>query len=197
MGVVHATGDRVYNFCGAGCNGQFRSLEMEKMKCDNSEAHQCDDCDMQEKCCLDCNKGSTCKNICYVQISKNYWNSKTTEELIKEIASDESTVLNLAVADRLELLQNELKECRASELRPATKFVNLPLGKHIEKIHEEFGEVLIAALDDDKEHLCEEIVDLQMTCETALAGLRIDAAARADVRRQVILKNKARGYYDE
>lgn len=91
----------------------------------------------------------------------------------------------------------ELKERRASELRPATKFVNLPLGKHIEKIHEEFGEVLMAALADDVENLREELVDLQMTCETALAKTGLDEAGRRNERKKKRAKNKARGYYNE
>lgn len=78
------------------------------MKCDNSEMLQCDDCDTQEKCCLDCSEGNMCKNICRVQECKKFWDSKSTEKLIQEIASDDSNILNLAVADRLELLQKRI-----------------------------------------------------------------------------------------
>lgn len=91
----------------------------------------------------------------------------------------------------------ELKERRESDLRPAVKFMHLPLGKHIEKIYEEFGEVLIAALEDNEEHLREELVDLQMACETALARTGLDEQQRRGERRKVIAKDEARGYYDE
>lgn len=91
----------------------------------------------------------------------------------------------------------ELKERRESDLRPAMKFVDLPLGKHIEKIHEEFDEVLIAALEDDEEHLREKLVDLQMTCETALTRTGLDEAGRRSERKKNRAKNAEKGYYDE
>lgn len=93
------------------------------------------------------------------------------------------------------LLLEELKERRESDLRPAVKFVHLPLSKHIEKIYEEFGEVLMAALADDEENLREELVDLQMTCETALTKTGLDEAGRRNERKKNRAKNTARRYY--
>lgn len=93
----------------------------------------------------------------------------------------------------------ELKERRESDLRPATKFLSCGIGKQLSKIQQEFKEVEseLAYERFNKENAAEELVDLQIACETMLAMLKLNETARADVRRRVIAKNKARGYYDE
>lgn len=93
----------------------------------------------------------------------------------------------------------ELKERRESDLRPATKFLSCEIGKQLSKIQQEFKEVEseLAYKVFDEDNAAEELVDLQTACETMLAILGLDEAARADVRRRVMAKNKARGYYDE
>ena len=98
----------------------------------------------------------------------------------------------------------ELKERRESSLRPATKFVKSTLFQHNDKLIEEFDEVQSAfydytedSLEKDKEHLIEEIIDLQFAAETWLAGLGLDESQRRQARRKVIEKNQARGYYCE
>lgn len=95
----------------------------------------------------------------------------------------------------------ELKERRASELRPATKFVNLPIFMLMYKIEEEVKEIKEAyeelKVSRRADHFAEELVDLQMVCETILASVPTDEYQRMAIRRKVIEKNKARGYYDE
>lgn len=84
------------------------------MMCDNSEITGCDDCDCKEKCCLECGNNSKCEKVCRVQSCKKYWDSKSTDELIEEISSDESTVLHVAVADRMEELQARVKQLESA-----------------------------------------------------------------------------------
>lgn len=94
-------------------------------------------------------------------------------------------------------------------LRPATKFLNAHFFDQFYHVESELHEVHNAYIDyrtcsdgdeDEKRRLhkvAEELVDVQMSCETALAILGLTEAERDDVRRQVISKNEARGYYKE
>lgn len=101
----------------------------------------------------------------------------------------------------------ELKQRRECELRPATKFVGVTLfqhNDHNDKFIEEFEEVQAAfydytedSLEKDKEHLIEEIIDVQLTGETWLAGLGLNETDRMKARQKKMSENKARGYYDE
>ncbi len=106
--------------------------------------------------------------------------------------------------ESVEQMLQELKQRRESSLRPATKFVKSTLFQHNDKLIEEFDEVQAAfydytedSLEKDKEHLIEEIIDLQFAAETWLAGLGLDEKQRMQARRKVIAKNQTRGYYCE
>lgn len=124
-----------------------------------------------------------------------------SDEELKEMINHESYCCDKAKWDRdnisekkhnkmLDILQ-ELKQRRESDLRPVMKFVNCSFEKHIEKIQEEFFEVLYASRSGLKKSIVEELVDLQMTCETFLAGLGLDAKQRMEARKEVIDKNQA------
>lgn len=95
----------------------------------------------------------------------------------------------------------ELVDLQESELRPAVKFLSQPSQELIGKIAEEFGEVLDANGEyigsGHSKHLAEELVDLQMACETMLAKLWPDVKDRREIRKSVIHKNTNRGYYGE
>ena len=110
-------------------------------------------------------------------------------------------LLDQTEAVRLLDLLNEFDELHASDLRPATKFLSLPMNEHMGKVIEEISEVLEAYpryLDDPREgpHLAEEIVDSQMALETLFTKLGYDIQARRLKRRQVIQKNTRRKYYE-
>ena len=96
---------------------------------------------------------------------------------------------------------SELIELQESEVRPAAMFLDEPAEILLDKIVEEFGEVMDAAGEylstGDGTHLAEEIVDLQMSCETALAKIRPDVHERRAIRKSVIVKNTNRRYYGE
>ena len=95
----------------------------------------------------------------------------------------------------------ELIELEASELRPATKFLDESAESLITKVAEEFYEVYEAYIEYKRYgrtiHLAEELVDLQFASETMLAKIRSDAAERRAIRKFVIAKNYNRGYYGE
>lgn len=110
------------------------------------------------------------------------------------------TLTKGAVEEILELLQ-ELKQRRECELRPATKFTDQATYLLIYKIDEEVREIKEAyeeaRVSRRAAHFAEELVDLQMVCETILASINLNADQRMAIRKSVIDKNKARGYYDE
>lgn len=116
-------------------------------------------------------------------------------ELNDLISLHKEAQIKHVVANIVIVALEELKLSRESELRPATRFVDCNLEDHIAKIQEEFFEVMYATWSMKKENLVEELVDLQMTCETALAGLGLDNQKRMEARRNVIQKNQERGYY--
>lgn len=114
---------------------------------------------------------------------------------MKEVATMKGVVATIGRTTLLELL-HELKGCRESSLRPATKFENLDIEECVcNKVLEEFFEVYAACRDGNNENLAEELVDLQMVCETALWRLGLDESQRRAVRKAVIKKNRERGYY--
>lgn len=97
----------------------------------------------------------------------------------------------------------KLRERQETELRPATKFLGNTPYEQYKHIMSEVKEVYRAALPCDYSllgadmgKLAEELVDLQMSCETMLAILGLDEAQRREVRRRVIEKNAERGYYE-
>lgn len=123
----------------------------------------------------------------------------------------------------ISLLQ-EFKARRESELLPATKFLSNTLDEQMVHIAEEYAEVYkafetyvnnnVLSSEDDiedeamyevfahedaaaKDRLAEELVDLQTSAETMLALLGLNYFDRLAVRKQVIEKNRARGYYGE
>lgn len=73
--------------------------------------------------------------------------------------------------------------------------VNIPetatVSDQLNKIKEELDEVFAAFHKVDKSNLCEELVDIQVACETALKMLGCDTNK---VRDYVNSKNKKRGY---
>lgn len=82
------------------------------------------------------------------------------------------------------------------ELKPAIRFLGGSMKSLIDKIVEECDEVVEAYNDgESKERLAEEIADVQLACETALAGLGYHERERRDVRLKDIKKNADRGYY--
>ena len=96
------------------------------------------------------------------------------------------------ISKNLSVLLKELQERRAGSLIPAEKFKSDNL---IEKIQEEVEEVRQALKGNG--NLVEEIVDIQLVCETFLAGLGLNQEQRNDARYKAKLKNLARGYYSE
>lgn len=104
-------------------------------------------------------------------------------------------------------MEAELKRRRDTDLKPATKFLKNTLYQQLVAIGREYQEVHYAYLDlhsswsnpnsDSQEayknHLAEELVDLQTVCQTMLVMLEVDID---QVRRDVIAKNARRGYYD-
>jgi phosphoribosyl-ATP pyrophosphohydrolase len=82
------------------------------------------------------------------------------------------------------------------DLIPAFKFMGDSMRSLIDKIVEECGEVVEAWNDGEtKDRVAEEIGDVQLACETALAGLGYHEKERRGVRLKNIKKNKDRGYY--
>ena len=99
--------------------------------------------------------------------------------------------------DLLWLILQELKQRRESALRPATKYLGTTLREQFESIKREVKEVEMAMMyNDTDDHLLEELVDVQTACETMMAIIGADESARNEVRRQVIEKNRRRGYYE-
>lgn len=81
------------------------------------------------------------------------------------------------------------------ELKPATKYAGLSYSQQLAKIEEEYGEVIEAYTDGEpKERLAEELVDLQVACETMLAIMGYSDDERQRIRKMVTEKNRARGY---
>ena len=96
------------------------------------------------------------------------------------------------IGQNISVLLKELQERRAGSLIPAEKFKSDSL---LLKIEEEVEEVRQALKGNG--NLIEEIVDIQLVCETFLAGLGLDQEQRNNARYKAKLKNLARGYYSE
>ena len=80
-------------------------------------------------------------------------------------------------------------------LEPATKTASRSYSQQLAKIEEEYGEVIEAYTDGEpKERLAEELVDLQVACETMLAIMGYSDDERQRIRKMVTEKNRARGY---
>ena len=97
--------------------------------------------------------------------------------------------------DVLPLLQ-ELQDRRSSDLRPCDKFLNKKAWEQFDHIVSELVEVDEEFMSFNEERIAEEVVDVQMSCETLLAIIGLDEQQRRDMRRKVIAKNEARQYYE-
>ena len=111
----------------------------------------------------------------------------------------------------IETALQELKEYRESELRPANKFLTNTLNQQMQHIEQEFNEAKEVVKEFYKvpireygreyekeisEHLAEELTDLKTSCETMLAIMGYDAAARRAEVRKVNEKNGRRHYFE-
>ena len=91
----------------------------------------------------------------------------------------------------------ELLDLRESEPRPAVKFIHNGLPAQLKKLKEEYGEVVQAyEVGESRDRLTEELADVQMVCETIMATVGLTKNQRRRIRRLVIKKNMARGYYE-
>jgi NTP pyrophosphatase (non-canonical NTP hydrolase) len=85
------------------------------------------------------------------------------------------------------------------ELKPAVKFLKQPTRQLLAKVVEEVNEVIAAYEDGEStERIAEELGDVQLAAETAMASLGqgfILARERREVRMKDIKKNMVRGYY--
>lgn len=100
------------------------------------------------------------------------------------------------VISKYNLCNEKNKNDEEKDLIPAFKFMGDSIKSLIDKIVEECDEVVEAYNDGEgKERLAEEIGDVQLACETALAGLGYHEKERRGVRLKNIKKNKDRGYY--
>jgi hypothetical protein len=87
-------------------------------------------------------------------------------------------------------------EPEEKELKPATRFLGLSFPDQLKKIHDEYQEVISAYMDKEgRERIAEELVDMQEAIETALAILGLSEEQRKEARRNVVMKNSMRGYY--
>ena len=87
-------------------------------------------------------------------------------------------------------------ELHVKELLPAKRFMGLSFPDQLKKINDEYQEVISAYMDKEgKERIAEELVDMQEAIETALAILGLTEEQRKEARRNVVVKNSMRGYY--
>jgi hypothetical protein len=93
-------------------------------------------------------------------------------------------------------LRAGLLALQRSALRPATKYLTSTIDEQMDHIFSEVAEVENALEYENYQRVSEELVDLQMSCETLLTILGLDEQQRNEVRRKVIEKNAARGYYN-
>jgi len=112
---------------------------------------------------------------------------------IENIFGGESTIASWLI---------ELKQRREADLRPADKFLSATVNKQYEHIVSEIGEAsveLVKVVDfdliDEIPRAVEELIDVQMSCETMIAILGLNEQQRREARCKVIEKNEARGYY--
>lgn len=123
---------------------------------------------------------------------------RTLDELIEIAESYAWTICDgeRVENDVLECLL-ELKERQESDLRPADKFLTNDTGQQMNHITEEYCEVVTEYNRSSEERLVEELIDLQMSCETMLANLGLDEQQRREARKKVLAKNAARGYFSK
>ena len=91
----------------------------------------------------------------------------------------------------------ELLDLRESEPRPAVRFLKAGIMDNLKKLKEEYSEVVQAYEEgESRDRLTEELADVQMVCETIMAAVGLTDKQRRLMRRFVIAKNMARGYYE-
>jgi flagellar biosynthesis/type III secretory pathway protein FliH len=82
------------------------------------------------------------------------------------------------------------------ELKPAIHFLHQPVKKLYDKVLEEVDEAVQAYDDGEKRaRVAEEIVDVQLACETLLAKIGLTENERREARINKIRVNEKRGYY--
>lgn len=112
------------------------------------------------------------------------------------------TIIDNHACWKIHDLLQELKQRRKYDLRPADKFLGNSRLEQYMHIDSELKEVRTAMNDyaleytDTLDNLIEELIDLQMSCETMLAILGLDEQQRREARSRVIEKNRLRGYYE-
>ena len=117
-----------------------------------------------------------------------YFDALADVERQHEPPSDDSRIIRPIV---------ELLDLRESEPRPAVKFIHDGLPVQLKKLKEEYDEVVQAyEMGESRDRLTEELADVQMVCETIMATVGLTANQRRRIRRLVIKKNMARGYYE-
>lgn len=94
----------------------------------------------------------------------------------------------------------ESSDYSEQELKPAVKFLKQSTKQLLAKVVEEVNEVIAAYEDGESpERIAEELGDVQLAAETAMASLGkgfILAKERREVRLKDIEKNTVRGYYE-
>ena len=124
----------------------------------------------------------------------------TLDEIIKSLKQSEGRWIVQLGSDVCAAITSwliELRDRRESELRPATKYLSNTIMQQFSHINSEVFELKCALFGENENATFDEIVDIQMSCETLLTILGADEQQRMEARRRVIAKNKARGYYQE
>ena len=84
-------------------------------------------------------------------------------------------------------------------LKVATRFLKNTASEQMDHIYQELAEVdnelWLYKNHGKTDRLSEELVDLQMACETMLEIIGLGKQERESVRQKVIEKNAKRGYY--
>ncbi len=100
--------------------------------------------------------------------------------------------------------QNHRAWLMTFHLQPCQKFKNVGTQAQIDKLYEEFNEVVDAEIDlrikitpENREHLAMEIADVMVCCTTMLDQLGLEPDDRERIYDKVYQKNKARGYYND
>lgn len=111
---------------------------------------------------------------------------------------------NLSEDDKLALkfLLEEIEMRRESEIRPAIRFIENSPGKQILHMASELLEVVnawimykLAPTDENRDAFIREVHDLQFSCQTMLQGALHQSIWQVmKVRKDIIIKNNARGY---
>ena len=119
---------------------------------------------------------------------QGYFDALADVERQREQSADDTHIIRPIV---------ELIDLRESEPRPAVKFIRDGLLVLLKKLKEEYSEV-VQAYDEgeSRDRLTEELADVQMVCETIMAAVGLTDTQRRRMRRYVISKNMARGYYE-